>query len=323
MSNQAAALEDHSRSFAAFRSRLVGRNGRRYVEFLGDLQPDFRRVYRDIGAGYLLLIVSYAVSAAAPSWGVPASIVAAAGAIPIGYWVAYLQLFIHEGAHYNLAPTKTGSDRLCDLAISWMVGTTVAAYRTVHFQHHRELGTTNDSEFTYFFPLDLTFLVKAAFGIRAAEVMLNRLALPAGKCSKEAVRSLLICGTVHGAIVAVSLLAGWWWAALAWVLGMGFAFPFFGALRQLLEHRSEPADPKADYRKQDHGAYTRLFRDGPLAATFGAAGFSRHLLHHWEPQVSYTNLPQLEAFLEGTELQPVLAARRSTYLATFCHLFSF
>jgi len=322
MSNQAAALDDHSRSFAAFRSRLTGQDGRRYVEFLGDLRPNYRQVYRDIGAGYLILVLSYALSAAAPSWGVPALVAAAAGAILIGYWVAYLQLFIHEGAHYNLAPSRTGSDQLCDLAISWMIGTTVAAYRTVHFQHHRELGTTNDSEFTYFFPLDVTFLLKAAFGTRAAEVMLNRLASSTATYSREAVRSLLIGGTVHGAIVAASLLAGWWWAALAWVLGMGLAFPFFGALRQLLEHRSEMANPKADYRTQDHGAYTRLFRDGPLAATFGAAGFSRHLLHHWEPQVSYTNLPQLEAFLEGTELKPVLEARRSTYLATFRRLFS-
>src|SRR5215510_1892313 len=196
MSNQAAALEDHSRSFAAFRSRLVGRDGRRYVEFLGDLRPDFRRVCYDIGGGYLLLVLSYAGAAVAPLWGVPALIAVAVGPILIGYWVAYLQLFIHEGAHYNLAPTKVASDRLCDLAISWMIGTTVAAYRTVHFQHHRDLGTTDDSEFTYFFPLDLRFLVKAAFGIRAAEVMLNRLASPKSKeraapakRSKEAVRS--------------------------------------------------------------------------------------------------------------------------------------
>src|SRR5215510_4657416 len=102
MSNQAAALEDHSRSFAAFRSRLIGRDGRRYVEFLGDLRPNFWRVYGDIGAGYLLLVLSYAAAVAAPRWGVPALIAAAGGAIMIGYWVAYLQLFIHEGAHYNL-----------------------------------------------------------------------------------------------------------------------------------------------------------------------------------------------------------------------------
>ncbi|HTO80906.1 MAG TPA: fatty acid desaturase [Methylomirabilota bacterium] len=323
MSSQAAALEDHSRSFAAFRTRLIGQDGRRYVEFLGELRPDYRRIHRDIGAGYLLLIVSFVLAAAAPSWGVPAWIAAAVGTILIGYWVAYLQLFIHEGAHYNLAPSRTGSDRLCDLAISWMIGTTVAAYRTVHFQHHRELGTTRDSEFTYFFPLDLTFLLKAAFGVRAAEVMLSRLAFNAAGHSKETVRPLLICLAVHGTIVAASLLAGWWWAALAWVLGTGLAFPFFGALRQLLEHRSETADPKADYRKQDHGVCTRLFRDGPLAATFGAAGFSRHLLHHWEPQVSYTNLAQLEAFLDGTELKAVLDARRTTYLATFRRLYSF
>lgn len=96
-------------------------------------------------------------------------------------------------------------------------------------------------------------------------------------------------------------------------------FPLFGALRQLLEHRNEGIDPAIDFQTQDHGAYTRMF-SGPLSKTFGGAGFNRHLLHHWEPQVSYTNLPELEAFLEGTELRRVMASRRSTYFRTFRRL---
>jgi fatty acid desaturase len=330
MTDGAAVIDDHSRTFAAFRAKLVGNGGDRYADFVRGLSPDYRRVYLDIAGGYLLLALSYALIATAPLWGVPALVASLGGAILIGYWVAYLQLFIHEGAHYNLAPTKAGSDRLCDLAISWMIGTTVAAYRPVHFQHHRDLGTIDDTESSYFFPLNLAFFVKAALGIRAAEVMLSRVASTPKtegrsaetRRSKDAVRSLLVGVAVHGAIVGGSVLAGLWWAALAWVVGMGVAFPFFGALRQLLEHRDEAASPTANFRKQDHGAHTRIFRDGPLAATFGAAGFSRHLLHHWEPQVSYTNLPQLEAFLEGTELKAIMDRRRSTYLATFRRLFA-
>jgi len=32
----------------------------------------------------------------------------------------------------------------------------------------------------------------------------------------------------------------------------------------------------------------RLFGDDFFSCTFGGAGFNRHLLHHWEPQISYT-----------------------------------
>src|SRR5262249_5477479 len=124
---------------------------------------------------YLLLGLSYALTALAPAWGAPPFLAAIGGAFLIGFWIAYLQLFIHEGAHFNLAPTKLQSDRVCDLAVSWMIGTTVAAYRTIHFQHHRDLGRTTDTESTYFFPLNLVFLLKAALGILAAQVVINRL----------------------------------------------------------------------------------------------------------------------------------------------------
>jgi hypothetical protein len=73
---------------------------------------------------------------------------------------------------------------------------------------------------------------------------------------------------------------------------------------------------------QDHGAFTRLFKGGIFANTFGGAGFNRHLLHHWEPQVSYTNLPELEAFLETTAMRHIMQQRRTTYRETFCRLFS-
>jgi hypothetical protein len=39
----------------------------------------------------------------------------------------------------------------------------VRDYRKVHFQHHRALGTVDDSEISYFFPLNLMFFVKGVF----------------------------------------------------------------------------------------------------------------------------------------------------------------
>ena len=51
-------------------------------------------------------------------------------------------------------------------------------------------------------------------------------------------------------------------------------------------------------------------------ATLGGAGFNRHLLHHWDPGVSCTQLAALEAYLAGTEAAPSLQQRRTTYAAT-------
>jgi fatty acid desaturase len=322
-----AITDDYSRDFARLRTRLIGRDGERYVLFVRGLKPKYRIVYRDIAIGYALLAVSFALAASAPALGLPKLLAAVGGAVLIGYWVAHLQLFLHEASHYNLAPDKRASDRVCDLAISWLIGTTVATYRPVHFQHHRDLGTTTDTEFTYFFPLNLLFLFKTLFGVRTIEVLMFRRTNAKASAAPQprngrALASLAAGLLFHAAVVAGCFLLGWWWAALAWVLGIGLMFPFFAALRQLLEHRDETSPRGSDFKTQDHGAYTRLFSDGMFARTFGGAGFNRHLLHHWEPQVSYTNLPELEAFLEGTEVRGILAARRSTYLDAFRSLWS-
>jgi fatty acid desaturase len=59
-----------------------------------------------------------------------------------------------------------------------------------------------------------------------------------------------------------------------------------------------------------------MFGVGPLASTFGGAGFNRHLLHHWEPTVPYPRLAELERYLADTIAGPIIETRRCTYLAT-------
>lgn len=337
-SDSPAVADDHSRSFAAFRSKLSA-DGVRYLDFVRTLEPRYGRVIRDIGLGYLALAASCAAAIWLASLGGLWSLVSvAAGAVLVGYWIAYLQLFIHEGAHYNLAAVRAASDRLCDLLIGWMVGTSVRKYRIVHFQHHRALGTVDDSEFTYFFPLNLLFILKGLTGWRALEVLLARnaqldeqerrrqdrasTAKPDPASSRRDLMVLAGGLAAHLAIVALLFWLGGWAPALGWVAGVGVVFPFLGALRQLLEHRDDHADPAADYTRTDHGAFTRMFGDDAFSATFGGAGFNRHLLHHWEPQVSYTRLPDLERFLAKTEMGSIITARRTSYADAFQRLLS-
>jgi fatty acid desaturase len=64
-----------------------------------------------------------------------------------------------------------------------------------------------------------------------------------------------------------------------------------------------------------------VFGDGLIARTFGGAGFNRHLLHHWEPGISYTRLPDLEHFLNDTDLRPIMESRKTTYGRVFWRLF--
>jgi fatty acid desaturase len=321
-------LDDHSQKFSGLRAGLVGSGGIRYPAFVRTLEPDYRKVYRDIAFGYGCLAATLGLVAYLPALGVPRLLAGLIGAVSIGYWVAYLQLFLHEGAHYNLAPGKAASDRITDRAIAWLIGSSVESYRKVHFQHHRALGTVEDSEFSYFFPLNLKFLFKGLSGLRAVEVFLSRRRVTVETSGKDPAEKqahantpILVGLAIHALILAACLALGVWWVALAWLVGVFSLFPLFGALRQLLEHRSVEARSDIDYSRQSHGALTRMFGDDPFSATFGAAGFNRHLLHHWEPQISYTNLPELEAFLLQTQVAPIIRARRTTYARAFRQLF--
>src|SRR5580704_17386424 len=317
---------DHSASFGRLRPLIANSHGVMLIDFVKTLTPVYRSVYRDIALGYALLFGTLGCALAAERFGAPRVLVAIAGAISVGYWIAYLMLFIPEGAHWNLAEDRTRSDRRCNLLVGWLAGLEVASYRKVHFQHHRALGTTDDSEHSYFFPLNLVFVAKGLFGLRALEVVLARRGV-LRRAEPDAAgprlhKQLVIGALVHGTIVLACLAAGYWASALAWAAGVALVFPFFGALRQLLEHRAEDARADADYRKVDHGAVSRMFGDGLIAQTMGGAGFNRHLLHHWEPGVSYTRLPDLERFLADTPLAAVMARRTTTYGRIFRRLFA-
>ncbi len=323
--------DDHSSSFSQVRAILRADPKLRYVERLQLLTPRYARVWVDIAAGYLGL-AAFAASAIwlarLGGWWQFAGFLLAA--LATGYLVAYLQLFLHEASHYNLVRDRTLNDRLSDLFIGWLSGSSIAGYRPIHFQHHRALGTVEDSEFTYFVPLNAWFLLKGLTGWRAIEVILARrkileqrqVAKPgAAKPGRD--WSVVLGGIfVHLFIVVVLALAGGLAPAFGWVVGIGLVFPFFGALRQLLEHRREDADAAADYSSTDHGALTRMFGTGLIASTLGGAGFNRHLLHHWEPQISYTRLAELETIFMETELSAVIDARRSGYGAVFMRLFA-
>jgi fatty acid desaturase len=251
-------------------------------------------------------------------------IAAAAGSLAVGYWMAYVQLFLHEAAHFGLARNKKLNDLLANLFVGSWVGQNIKAYRKVHFAHHRDLGQPNDTERTYFERLTVRFIFESLSGIRVIRVLLLRRSVLARQVQRSATTAakpserwpLLVGLAVHAAIVAALGFHAEWAALASWCVGISSIYPFFASLRQLLEHRPITGGAAASGRYAAH----RMFGDGPFASTFGGAGFNRHLLHHMEPQISYTRLADLQAFVESSELAPWLIPHRSTYRETFLHL---
>jgi fatty acid desaturase len=327
-------IDDYSGSFEKIRARLTDSRGVALVEFLRTLRPNYVRVYFDIALGYAALACTVTLLCLAERSGVPLVAIVFFGALLVGYWGLFLIGFIHEATHWNLAPTRKMNDWISNAFLGWLNGMEIKFYRRVHFEHHRSLGTPNDTEYSYFFPLNIMFLLRTVSGLRTLETILSyrmrQKTITSSSKNKLASASnmrafyILFASALvaHACIIFGLWFFGFGAASLSWILGVGSVMPTLAAVRQQLEHRSEHTGPSPDYFVVEHGAVSRLFGDGPLASTFGSAGFNRHLLHHWEPQISYTRLADLERFLAQTPMRTVLDQRQSTYAEAFRRLFS-
>jgi len=309
------------------KAELVGRGGLAYTAFRAALTPRYGVAWLHIGLGYGGLLAVLAGCGWLQLRGVPGWLTVPLGAVAAGYGLAYLHLFIHEAAHFNLARDRGTNDRLANLFVGLIVGMDIKRYRAVHFDHHRYLGTTRDPERTYFDALDWRFILQSLLGVRVLKVLRSRQGTPARHSGGDADavaggKWMLLAGAALNLVLCVAWLGvGLWQVALVWLGGMAVMFPFFAAVRQVLEHRGDEAMAHVDYARVDHGPISRMFGNGPLASTLGGAGFNRHLLHHWDPQLPYTRLAEAEAFLRTTAFEPLLRARQTTYAGAFRRLF--
>ncbi len=295
--------------------------GTTYTVFRNSLQPLYSKVFFDISKGYFFLLL-IAGSAIFFTYQFPSLwwIIVPISSILTGYVAAYLALFIHEAGHYNIHPRKKINDRLATIFLCLPFGLSLRSYRKIHWQHHLHLGTTQDTEVSYFNALTKLFLLETLTGIHLLRTILrkeNNSVLTREQVQQS--RLMLLAGFVlHIIILTAAFLTGNWPFAIAWILGFGIFFPFFATIRQILEHRDEGALHTSNFYKQPHGKISRLFVHTVISSSFGSAGFTRHMIHHWDPPISYTRLKDIETFLMDCEKTAAfIQSSRTTYTRVF------
>lgn len=313
MSRSAPHLDKFSRA------ALVDSQGRAFLELRRSLRPRYWRVWFDIALGYsviaAVLVAVILVERALPyTW--PA--LALLCGLGVGYGLAFIQLFFHEAAHYLIAPSKRSNDLLANLAIGAVVGQDIRDYRAFHFEHHRKLGTPEDTERSYFDSVDLRFAVRALTGSKLLEAMrlrneFRKRSQPSDRDRLRIVLALMMAAVLNAVVVLTAAASGIWSIAVGWPVAMLVIFPALNVLRQALEHRAFDAKSGTDYSVVPHGPMTRMFGRGLIASSLGGAGFNRHLLHHWEPQISYTRFGELQRFLLDTDAGAALLESSTTY----------
>jgi len=303
---------------------VTNRDNLSYKAFRKKLSPIYHRVWFDIFLGYILLVTtiwSFAYVETQKLSIVLTAILALAFSLIAAFWLAYIQLFIHEAAHYNIHPNKKKNDFMANLFIGLIVGVDIKAYRKTHWKHHLRLGHTDDTEHSYFQKPTLFYIFKMLTGLHVLSVLKTRQKIENAQTT-ESIRlqkKSLVLGAIFNLIIVLTFsLNELYFTALVWIAMIGVFFPFFATIRQILEHRSDNIKGDLDFRKVDHGKVSRLFKENLFSRFFGGAGFNRHLLHHWDPQISYTRLKEVEEFLEDTEIYGThIKSSRTTYLKTF------
>jgi fatty acid desaturase len=324
-------VDDLTRNFSKIATVLKNSEGIGYHEYKRQLTPYWIRVLLDITLIYLALGLLVALMYYGSSGPLLKQLLyGVIGGLFFGYCIQSLSLFMHEAAHFNIAPGRDRNDLLADVFLGVIQVMDIKAYRKRHWQHHRSFGFLDDTENHYVNRLDHGFFFSTLSGYKTLLEVRNRLgSLLSGNKQVESdsegkqvttVSWVMLTGILlHGLVLGTTLLTQKYALFLAWGSGMFLFFPLLSMLRQLLEHRGA-ASSEGDMTYVEGSALTRNFGVGPLSCTFGAAGFNRHLLHHWDPQVSYTRFHDMEKFLLDTQVADILTARKSSYTIAFKEL---
>lgn len=241
---------------------------------------------------------------------------------------------LHEGSHYLLSKSRNFNDFFCNIFAGWFVLSDVDQYRITHIEHHRNLGSEFDPENAHMEKLDLTWLISLFSGFNTLRRMgvrtksRNNL----GPRAQAKLRHLLVpvIGLLlHALVVVVVYKYLSLHVLILWVVATFVLTPALGILRNLLEHKYvEGVDAAIWYqivgREKPEDVVktvtTRTFTRSLLSRLYGSMGFTRHLLHHWDPSISFANLGLVHNFLLETPLEENLRKVDSTFTSTFIHL---
>ncbi|MCW3117048.1 MAG: hypothetical protein JWM28_1130 [Chitinophagaceae bacterium] len=305
---------------------VVDNNGIPYTEFRKKLTPDYKVTWFHILCGFLIIILilfagDYLIQKY-PGWRWPSLLIFS---VLAGFWIAYLNLFVHEAGHFYLHPDKRINDILANILLCSWVGIDIKVYRKMHWQHHRHLGSSSDMETSYFHPLTTGFLFETLSGIHLFRLIItkgNKKNLRKG-LAVRAIIMLLAGLTINSLLFFLCIYFHHWWMAIIWVLAMIIFFPFFATIRQVLEHRDELAQNNHFFYTVPQAKISRIFSGSVFSRIFGSAGFNKHMIHHWDPYLPFMSLRKVETFLlncKRTEF--IIKSSQTTYFSAFKKIFT-
>jgi len=307
-------------------SLLKDSSGLGYLSFRKKLAPTFYKVWIDMALCLLMMALPALFFKEAAGNSLIVITLIPLCALWSAYWIHAYGCFFHEGAHFNLHKNKLTNDMISNLLLTPFFGMLVKSYRVSHWEHHKHLGTGKDTEISYLSALSITNLLQVFLGIYHLKTIIRYIQnfKSVGSQAHRNSKSTIFLFTLIFAVIVQVAIASLMFiyispaAGLSWAIAYFILYPMLAKIRQTLEHRS--LDVKIIESSTEHGAVHRIFGTDSFSNYFGAAGFNRHLIHHYDPSISYTNFDELEFFLKDTSVAEELFSNRTTYTKTFLNM---
>ena len=212
----------------------------------------------------------------------------------VGRCLSLLFLLNHEAAHGLLFGRRTWNDRVGRLLLGWPALVDFDGYRAAHTAHHKdELGPEEPDMGLYIgYPAQ-----RRRLGRRLWRDATGRSALKQLRSLAKSRKSIIArIASAQVAVAALAFLAtGRWWAwAVVWLLPWASVWQVINRLRAIAEHAGMA--PGADRRHNTHVVRQRWLASQILVPFHSG----HHLAHHVDTSVPWTNLPTLQAELEGS-----------------------
>jgi len=240
------------------------------------------------------------------------------------FWLKAYLTFFHEAAHFNFYPGKRKlNDILSNFFLSPFIGMSVKSYRKTHWEHHKNLGSINDTEISYFEPLEFRKLIDILTLNYLFQTFLRYRENYKKKSLTDFNFFLIIFVVINILFIFIAYMLDAYYFIFSWVFIYLYGIPLTEKIRQTLEHRDFNANPAKNYKKENHGPVNRLFGKDFFSRFFGAAGFNRHLLHHYDPSISYTNFDEVENFFLKSNLKNHLIRSKTTYFACLLNILKY
>jgi fatty acid desaturase len=233
-----------------------------------------------------------------------------------------LLLIIHEGAHMHFAKNTVLNDFLTNLLAGIFLGTEVATYRKIHTLHHRNIGNSGDPENSYENEFDFSWLLTVLSGLYTIKTFRKR-QNKTRSWSQFIISVLTIF--LHSAIAGLLITNEKFTLFIVWFASWFIFMPGLAASRNLIEHRFLESSMHLEIETTLVGfpnVTSKLFTLRRSSKIFGAMGFDRHLIHHWDPSISARNLAEVHKFLLTTQLSQMLIDIPTTYTSAAKNLWS-